>query len=96
MTQKEKREFLIQKLIEEQSQYRDLHIPTDEAEQKTLTPGKTYAVDVLIKDLSNIFLHIRKEKDGQKAIAFCSSFGVPCTVAILFQFVVETVLCVAT
>lgn len=36
MTQREKREFLIQKLIEEQSRYRDLKIPSDEAEQKTL------------------------------------------------------------
>ena len=36
MTQREKREFLIQKLIDEQSRYRELRIPSDEAEQKTL------------------------------------------------------------
>ena len=36
MTQREKREFLIQKLIDEQPQYRDLQIPSGEAEQKTL------------------------------------------------------------
>ncbi len=36
MTQREKREFLIQKLIDEQARYRDLQIPSGEAEQKTL------------------------------------------------------------
>ena len=36
MTQREKREFLIQKLIDEQPRYRDLRIPSGEAEQKTL------------------------------------------------------------
>ena len=36
MTQREKREFLIQKLIDEQPRYRDLQIPVNEAEQKTL------------------------------------------------------------
>ena len=36
MTQREKRTFLIQELIDEQPRYRDLHIPADEAEQKTL------------------------------------------------------------
>ena len=36
MTQREKREFLIQKIIDEQPRYRDLHIPVDEAGQKTL------------------------------------------------------------
>ena len=36
MTQREKREFLIQKLIDEQPRYRDLHIPADEAAQKML------------------------------------------------------------
>ena len=34
--QREKREFLIQKLIDEQPRYRDLRIPVDEAEQKAL------------------------------------------------------------
>ena len=36
MTQREKREFLIQKLIDEQPRYQDLKIPSNEAEQKTL------------------------------------------------------------
>ena len=36
MTQKEKREFLIQKLMDEQPRYRDMQIPSGEAEQKTL------------------------------------------------------------
>ena len=36
MTQTERRTFLIQKLIDEQSRYQDLQIPVDEAEQKTL------------------------------------------------------------
>ena len=36
MTQREKREFLIQKLIDEQPRYRDLQIPSSEAEQRTL------------------------------------------------------------
>ena len=36
MTQREKREFLIQKLIDEQPQYQDLKIPSGEAKQKTL------------------------------------------------------------
>lgn len=36
MTQKEKEEFLIQKLIDEYPRYRDLSMPVDEAEQKTL------------------------------------------------------------
>ncbi len=36
MTQEEKRAFLIQKLIDEQPQYRDLRIPSDEAEQRKL------------------------------------------------------------
>ena len=34
--QREKREFLIHKLIDEQPRYRDLQIPVDEAEQKAL------------------------------------------------------------
>ncbi len=36
MTQREKREFLIQKLIDEQPRYRELKVSSDEAEQKTL------------------------------------------------------------
>ena len=36
MTQIERRTFLIQKLIDEQPRYRDLEIPSDEAEQKRL------------------------------------------------------------
>lgn len=36
MTQNERRTFLIQKLLSEQSRYRDLQIPPSEAEQKTL------------------------------------------------------------
>ena len=36
MTQAERRTFLIQKLIDEEPRYRDLQIPSGEAEQKTL------------------------------------------------------------
>ena len=36
MTQREKREFLIQRLIDEQPRYRKLKVPSGEAEQKTL------------------------------------------------------------
>ena len=36
MTQEERRTFVIQKLIDEQPQYRDLRIPSDEAEQRKL------------------------------------------------------------
>ena len=36
MTQEERRIFLIRKLLSEQPQYRDLQIPSDEAEQRTL------------------------------------------------------------
>ncbi len=36
MTQSERRTFLVQKLLCEHSQYRDLHIPSGEAEQKKL------------------------------------------------------------
>ena len=36
MTHTEKRKFLIQKLIDEQSRYRELQIPVEETEQKTL------------------------------------------------------------
>lgn len=36
MTQREKREFLIQKLLDEQPRYQSLKIPTDEREQKAL------------------------------------------------------------
>ena len=36
MEQREKREFLIQKLIDEQPRYREMKVPSGEAEQKTL------------------------------------------------------------
>ena len=36
MTQAERRTFLIQRLLEEQHRYRDLQIPSGEAEQKSL------------------------------------------------------------
>ena len=36
MTQREKREFLIQKLIDEQPRYQDLQIPSDATEQRRL------------------------------------------------------------
>ncbi len=36
MTQKEKREFLIKKLLAEEPRYKNLNIPSDEAEQKRL------------------------------------------------------------